>query len=201
MGLLDRLPGEGVRGVRVAVATGVVAALVSGLLAWLTWGLPWDGDPDPAPAAGTSVDDGLVRVVSRGGGFALAVPERLTGAKVGKGIRVARADRSMVITVAPGPRRGLRTAHDAAVSDVEAGYPAVRVERGAEATMGGRDALRSVGSLRRADGQQLVFSVTTTARGRRTWSAVMFADRDVTAKQLRRSYQPVLDGFSVVDRP
>jgi hypothetical protein len=196
MGLLDRLPGEGRRGVLVALATGVVTLLVSGLLAWHTWG--GDGDA-PAPAAApTRADDGLVRVVSRKGGFALAVPRQMTGEQLGRNIRVARPDGSLVITVGPGPRGGLEAAQRAAVAGVEAGYPDVSVSRRTDVRLSGAPALRTVGSLRRGDGTELVFSVTSTTRGQRSWSVVMFAGRDVTARDLRRWYQPVLDGFTVL---
>ena len=74
-------------------------------------------------------------------------------------------------------------------------YRQVRVDPGTSTRMGGLPARRSVGTLARGDGGQLVFSVTTAATGGRTWSVVMFATRDVTADQLDAWYQPVLDGF------
>ena len=191
MGLLDRsLPGEGRRGVTVAVAVGVVALLAAGLVAWLTLG---GGDEDSAatPPAGNET----VTVASKAGGFSLRVPGDLTGTRNGRSIQVATPDKTLLVNVGPGPRRPLAAAQDSALRAVKQAYRKVRVERGTATRMGGLPARRTVGTLARDDGGQLVFSVTTAAKGGRTWSVVMFATRDVTEDQLERWYQPVLDGF------
>jgi hypothetical protein len=191
MGLLDRsLPGEGRRGVTVAAAVGVVALLAAGLLAWLTLG-GGDGNSAATPPAA----DEPVTVVSRAGGFSLSVPGDLTGTRNGRSIQVATTDKTLLMNVGPGPSRPLAEAQASALRAVKQAYRKVRVERGTATTMGGLPARRSVGTLARDDGGQLVFSVTTAAQGGRTWSVVMFATRDVTARQLDRWYQPVLDGF------
>jgi len=189
MGLLDRwLPGEGRRGVTVAVAVGVVALLAAGLLAWLTLG---DDDPAGTPPAAAAP----VTVVSRAGGFSLAVPGDLTGTRIERNVQVATPDKSLLITVGPGPRTSLGSAQRSALDAVRSTYRQVKVERGVTTTLGGLPARRSVGTLARDDGGRLVFSVTTGARDGRTWTVVMFATREVTAEQLDRWYQPVLDGF------
>jgi hypothetical protein len=191
MGLLDRwLPGQGRRGVTVAVVVGSVALLAAGLLAWLTLGRDDDavGTTPPGVAA-------PVTVVSKSGGFSLTVPGDLTGSRNGRGIQVSSVDKSLLINVGPGPRRTLAEAQASALRAVKRAYRQVRVERGVTTTLGGLPARRAVGSLARADGGQLVFSVTTGARKGRTWTVVMFATREVTAEQLDRWYQPVLDGF------
>ena len=191
MGLLDRsLPGEGRRGVTVAAAVGVVALLAAGLLAWLTLG-GGDEDSAAAPPAGNEP----VTVVSRAGGFSVRVPGDLTGTRNGRGIQVATPDKTLLINVGPGPRRSLPDAQASALRAVKQAYRQVRVERGTATRLGGLPARRSVGTLARDDGGQLVFSVTTAAKGDRTWTVVMFATRDVTTDQLDEWYQPVLDGF------
>jgi len=180
-------PGESRRG--VAVAAGVAALLAAGLLAWLTLG----GDKDSA--ATRPAEDAPVTVVSRAGGFSLTVPGDLTGSRNGRSIQVATADKSLLVNVGPGPRRSLADAQASALRAVGQAYRQVRVDRGTRTTLGGLPARRSVGSLARDDGGRLVFSVTTAARDGRTWTMVMFATREVTAEQLDRWYQPVLDGF------
>ena len=189
MGLLDRwLPGQGRRGVTVAVAVGVVALLAAGL-AWLTLGDDDAGGTTPPAVAAP------VTVVSEKGGFSLTVPGDLTGARNGRSIQVSTVDKTLLINVGPGPRRTLVEAQASALRAVKQAYRQVRVERGVNTTLGGLPARRAVGSLARDDGGQLVFSVTTGARKGRTWTVVMFATREVTAEQLDRWYQPVLDGF------
>jgi hypothetical protein len=192
MGLLDRLPGEGRRGVTVAVATGVVALMAAGLLAWLTWGR--DGDPSAAVPPPVSAP-AAVTVVSRGGGFSLTVPGDLTGTRLGRNVRVATADQTLLVTVGPGPRTSVARAQRSALAAIRDTYGKVRVADSVSTRLGGLPARRAVGTLVRKDGGPLVFSVTTGAQGRRTWSVIMFATRDVTAEDLDRWYQPVLDGF------
>ena len=170
MGLLDRsLPGEGRRGVTVAAAVGVVALLAAGLLAWLTLG---GGDEDSAatPPAGNDP----VTVVSRAGGFSVRVPGDLTGTRNGRGIQVATPDKTLLINVGPGPRRSLPDAQASALRAVKQAYRQVRVERGTATRLGGLPARRSVGTLARDDGGQLVFSVTTAAKGGRTWTCLLY---------------------------
>jgi len=196
MGLLDRLPGQGRRGVVVAIATGVAALLVASWLAWSTWG----GEDGASPSVqGEDPSQTVVRVVSKKGGFSVDAPGDLTGKQIGPNVRLTSTDRSMVITVGPGPRGSAKQARKAAVSEIRAGYAKVKVERTVDTTLAGGPATRSVGVLRHKSGQQLIFSVTSTARGKRTWSVVMFADRDINAGQLARWYEPVLEGFAILD--
>lgn len=197
MGLLDRLPGEGRRGVVVAVATGVAALLVASVLAWVTWGAV-DGAASSVRAADPEAVPQTVRVVSRKGGFWVDAPAQLTGKRIGRNVRLTTPDTSLVITVGPGPRGSLATAQKRAIADIRRSYDEVRVERRIETTMAGGPAVRSVGVLRHESGTQLVFSVTSTARGKRTWSVVMFAERDIEPDQLARYYDPVLEGFTPV---
>jgi len=185
-----RLPNPSLPRRAATIAVAVVALLAAGLLAWLTLG---GGDQESAatPPAGREP----VTAVSRAGGFSVRVPGDLTGARNGRSIQLATPDKTLLINVGPGPRRSLADAQASALRAVRQAYQQVRIDRGTTTTMGGLPARRSVGTLARDDGGQLVFSVTTAAKGGRTWSVVMFATRDVTADQLDRWYQPVLDGF------
>jgi hypothetical protein len=196
MGLLDRLPGQGRRGVVVALATGVVALLLASGLAWLTWG----GDDDASPSVrGTDDAPRLVRVVSRKGGFSVDAPAELTGKRIGRNVRLTSTDKSMVVTIGPGPRGSLKQAQQRAVSDIRRSYAETRVERRVDTTLAGRPARRTIGVVRHKSGQQLLFSVTSTARGKRTWSVVMFADRSIDPDRLEQWYDPVLDGFAILE--
>ena len=172
------------------ITVAVVALLTAGLLAWFTL-----AGRDEGSAASPAAQAGPSSVVSRAGGFSLRVPSDLTGSRNGRGVQLTTPDKTLLINVAPGPRRPLAAAQASALRAVKQAYRQVRVERGTATRMGGLPARRSVGTLARDDGGQLVFSVTTAAKGGRTWSVVMFATRDVTAPQLDEWYQPVLDGF------
>lgn len=196
MGLLDRLPGQGRRGVVVAIATGVAALLIASWLAWITWG----GEDGASPSVqGKDPSQTTVRVISRKGGFSVDAPADLTGKQIGPNVRLISTDKSMVITVGPGPQGSAQEARKSAVSDIRDSYAKVTVERTVDATLAGGPATRAVGVLRHKSGQQLIFSVTSAARGERTWSVVMFADRDIDAAQLKRWYDPVLEGFAILD--
>lgn len=193
MGLLDRLPGNDRRGV-VVIALGLATLLAAGLLVWQT-----RADDDDVAEKERQAPE-TVRVVAKRGGFEVDAPAGLHGTSLQKGraVRFSTPNRRLVITVGPSGRSGLKAGHRAEVAGVRAAYPAVKVDRQLRTTWGGRAALRSVGSLRRQGGDTLVFSVTTTARGKQTWSAVMFADRRMRPVALERWYQPVLDGFRLL---
>ena len=172
------------------VAVAVAVLLSAGLLAWFTL-----AGRDEGSAASPAAQAGPSSVVSRAGGFSLRVPSDLTGSRNGRGVQLTTPDKTLLINVAPGPRRPLAAAQASALRAVKQAYRQVRVDPGTSTRMGGLPARRSVGSLARADGGRLVFSVTTAAKGGRTWSVVMFATRDVTSDQLDEWYRPVLDGF------
>lgn len=191
MGLLDRWP-KGRPGVVLLIATGVIAALLGTAVALLTWS---DGSDD---AAQRPTRDALVRVVSRAGGFSVDAPGSLVGDRVGHGVKLKTAAGDLVITAAPSGTGGLVAGHAWALEAIRRTYPKMRVDGEVRTKLGRLPARRSVGVVRRARGDQLIFSVTTGAHGRRTWSVVMFAARDIEAEQLERFYQPVLDGFRVL---
>ncbi len=203
MELLDRLPGNDRRGVVVVIVLGIAALLAASLLVWQT-----RDDDDvaekkrqpSAPASAPETAPETVLVVAKRGGFEVDAPAGLYGTSLQKGraVRFSTPNRRLVITVGPSGRSGLKAGHGAEVAGVRAAYPAVKVDRQLRTTWGGRAALRSVGSLRREGGDTLVFSVTTTARGKQTWSAVMFADQRMRPAALARWYQPVLDGFRLL---
>ena len=87
-------------------------------------------------------------------------------------------------------------AQRSALAAIRDTYGQVRVADSVSTRLGGLPAQRAVGTLVRKDGGPLVFSVTTGAQGRRTWSVIRSAlTRATTADDLDRWYQPVLDGF------
>ncbi|KAA1429173.1 hypothetical protein [Nocardioides antri] len=189
MGLLDdRLKGR--RGVVVLIVTGVIAAVAAAAI------VAWSDDTEDA--APNRPRDKLVEVVSRAGDFAVSAPDVLVGDQVGRGVKLTSQNDDLVITVAPSSEAGLRAGHAATLDVIRGTYPEMRVDREVGTTMGGLEARRSVGVVRRARGDQVLFSVTTAAQGRRTWSVVLFAARDIDPARLERFYQPVLDGFRVL---
>lgn len=192
MGLSDRIPGTGRRGVVVALATGVTALLLAGVLVWSTWG----GDDGASPSARETESSApeVVRVASRPGGFSVAAPASLVGKRIGPNVQLVSGDRKLVVTVGPGPRGPVPQALQAELDGIRRSYQRVQVERTVDATLAGLPARRAVGTVVQG-GRQLVFAVTTTGRNGRTWSVAMFAHRDIEPKQLESLYQPVLDGF------
>lgn len=194
MGLLDRRP-KGRPGVVLLIALGVVAVLIGTTVAILAWG---DEEPEgeARPPAGTA--DALVRVISRAGGFAVDAPGALVGDSAGRGLKLRTGTGDLVITAAPSGTDGLDAGHASALDAIRGTYPEVRVDGEIRTTLGGLPARRSVGVIQRVRGDELIFSVTTGASARRTWSVVMFAASDIKPARLERFYQPVLDGFRVL---
>lgn len=189
----DRLKGR--RGVVVLIVTGVIAALAAAAI--LAWG--GETEDDAAPDRKARKGDTLVEVVSRVGGFAVAAPDVLVGDRAARGVKLTSQSGDLVITVAPSSETGLRASHASTLENIRRTYAEMRIDREVRTTMGGLEARRSVGVVRRIRGDQVIFSVTTAAEGRRTWSVVMFAARDIDPARLERFYQPVLDGFRVLE--
>lgn len=185
----DQLKGR--RGVVVLIVTGVIAAVAAASI--VAWGDDTEGD-----AAPNRPRDTLVEVVSRAGNFAVSAPDVLVGDQVGRGVKLTSRNDDLVITVAPSSEAGLRAGHAATLEVIRGTYPEMRVDREVDTTMGRLEARRSVGVVRRARGDQVIFSVTTAAQGRRTWAVVIFAAPDIDPARLKRFYQPVLNGFRVL---
>lgn len=195
MRLLDRWP-RGRQGVLLALAVGVVAALLGSAAAVYTWGDQAEEDARPATVnTPARSGDTLVPVVSRAGGFSVTAPDQLVGDQLERGVKLSTKSGDIVITVGATGRTGLRAGHASALDAIRSTFPKVRVEKAVRTELGGLPARRSIGVVRRARGDDVIFSVTTGVSGRRTWSVVMFAARDISPARLERFYQPVLDGF------
>lgn len=197
MGLRDLF--EGRRGLVRLIAVGVIAAVVGTTVAIIAWGGRSEDRSDAARDVDVTSGDALVAVVSRPGGFVVEAPEVLVGDRVGRGVKLTTRPGDLVITVAPSGSDGLAAAHESTLGAIQSTYSDVRVDGRVRTTMGGLRARRSVGAIARESGDELIFSVTTAARGRRTWSVAMFAARGIKPARLERFYQPVLDGFRVLE--
>lgn len=200
MRLLDRWP-KGREGFALALAAGVIAALLGSAAAIYTWGESGADTKKPATAESTATRSGdvLVPVVSRAGGFSVTAPEELVGDKLARGVKLSTQSGDIVITVGSTGRDGLAKGHTTTLKAIRANFPKMRVEKAVPTKLGSLEARRSIGVVRRARGDDVIFSVTTGVLERRTWSVVMFASRDIDPKRIERFYQPVLDGFRPVE--
>lgn len=202
MRLLDRWP-KGREGFALALAAGVIAALLGAAAAVYTWGESGGDDESSAtPTAETTATrsgDALIPVVSRAGGFSVTAPEALVGDKLAKGVKLSTQSGDIVITVGSTGRDGLAAGHTTTLEAIRANFPKVRVEKAVPTKLGSLEGRRSIGVVRRARGDDVVFSVTTGVLQRRTWSVVMFASRDISPERIEKFYQPVLDGFQPIE--
>lgn len=194
--LLDRLLGRGPGAARRALALGVAALLASAALAWVAWGGAGgagEGEGDDAAAAGAgAVPVPAVEVVDRRDGVALLVPAADEVDRTGGAVRVVRADGAVTLTIdalGPGP---VDRAHADVLDAVEASYPQVRLEPAVAAELDGRDGLRSVGTVRRDDGTELVAQLTTVAGAGRAWGVAVFADAEADPGELAAWLRAVL---------
>lgn len=191
MGVLDRLPGTGARGVVVAALVGAFALVAAGLLGWLTWG-PQD---DTEPVAGSTESAALRTVTARGGGIEVPVPPRMKVTRPGEAVRLVGAGRRVVVTVAPAAAGKPRQVHEQVLNQIRAVYPAVRLEATVPSVLDGRAGLRSIGTAARDDGTGLVLTLTTAGSGKRAWAVTVFAARDVRPVEVERFVTPVLTGI------
>lgn len=202
MRLLDRWP-KGREGFALALAAGVIAALLGAAAAVYTWGESGGGDePSATPTTETATTrsgDALIPVVSRAGGFSVTAPEALVGDELAKGVKLSTQSGDIVITVGSTGREGLATGHTSTLQAIRANFPQVRVEKAVPARLGSLQGRRSIGVVRRDRGDDVIFSVTTGVLQRRTWSVVMFASRAISPERIEQFYQPVLDGFRPIE--
>ncbi|GAB2854769.1 hypothetical protein [Nocardioides pacificus] len=191
MGVLDRLPGTGARGVVVAALVGALALVAAGALAWMTWG-PQD---DAEPVAGTTTEPALRTVKARGGGFEVPVPKKMKATRPGKAVRLVGAGRRVVVTVSPASAGKPQRVHEQVLSQIRAAYPKVSVEATVPSVLDGHAGLRSIGAAARDDGTGLVLTVTTAGSGKRAWAVTVFTARDVRPAEVERFVTPVLTGL------
>jgi len=93
-------------------------------------------------------------------------------------LRVVRADRAVTMTLDGLPDGPVRQVHADVVDAVEASYARARLEEPVPASVDGRDGLRTVGTVRREDGTELLVQLTTVGGGGRVWGVSVFAAAD-----------------------
>ena len=154
MDLVSRIFGS--QRIVVPIAIGIVALLLGGVFAFITF----RGDDEVPVADEPSASEIDSRsFVSKRGGFALDVPTDLEASRKGRTATFAADDRSLVVTVGPGEPGRLRPASKQFLRTLRKGYEGYRLLGTEEQLVDGRPALASYGQATNAEDVKTRFAV------------------------------------------
>jgi hypothetical protein len=180
------------------VAVGVCALVLGVLLAYVTWRDTFGESPEPAAAAAPSVS--TERVVSRAGGFSVAVPTSMTARREGRTLRLSSKDRDLVITVGPGERGRLARASDRLLADLRSKYRGFEKWGSERLEIDGRPALSASGTVVNKAGVALRFVVVTVRARPRNYALIAFAARDADPASVLPRVNAVASGLEILER-
>ena len=169
MDLVSRIFGS--RRVVVPVAIGIVALVLGGLFAFITF----RGDDDVPAAEEPSASEVDSRsFVSKKGGFALDVPADLDASRNGRTATFAADDRSLVVTIGPGEAGRLSPASRKFLRTLRRGYEGFRLLGTEEQQVDGRPALASYGQATNAEDVKIRFVVVVVRDQPRNYTISAF---------------------------
>jgi hypothetical protein len=180
------------------VAIGVCALVLGVLLAYVTWRDTVGESTEPAAAAAPSVS--TERVVSRAGGFSVAVPSSMTARREGRTLRLSAKDRGLVITIGPGERGRLARASDRLLADLSAKYRGFERWGSERLEIDGRPALSASGTLVNKAGVDLRFVAVTVRARPRNYALIAFAARDADPASVLPQVNAVAGGLEILER-
>jgi hypothetical protein len=180
------------------VVLGVCALVLGGWFGYVTWRDTGGRSSEPAAAAAPSVP--TERVVSRAGGYSVAVPTDMTVRKHGRTVRLSSRDQDLVISVGPGEKGTLLRANRRLLSDLSSTYRAFEPLASERLQVGGRPALSAAGTLTNKAGVRLRFVAVTVRAAPRNYALVAFAARDSDPASILPRVNAVASGFEVLRR-
>ena len=187
----SRLPGA-----RTLVVIGVCALVLGGFFTFLNYRA---AEPDQAPVASDRSAEPVPtkRVVSKPGGFSVAVPTALSASKEGRTVQLSSRQGSLAVNVGPGERGKLRVAHKAFLRTLRAQYRKVDLMATERTKVDGRPAISAAGLATNAEKVRIRF-VVVTVRGRPTnYTIAAFAARDSDPAETLPLVNAVVNGFKV----
>ena len=192
MDLLSRLFGS--RRIVVPVAVGIVAFLLAGLFAFITFR---DDDVPAAEEPSASAVDSR-SFVSKRGGFALDVPTDLEATRNGRTATFAADDRSLVVTVGPGEAGRLRSASKQFLRTLRQGYQDLRLLGTEQQQVDGRPALASYGQATNADDVKIRFAVVVVRDQPRNYTIAAFTALGSDPDAVLPRVNAIVNSFTVL---
>jgi hypothetical protein len=157
------------------------------------------GAPSAEPTAPPKVK--TTRLVSKNGGFAVGVPERVTAKKIGPAVTMTTADKTLDVAigaVAPAP---LAATSDALLRELRRTYTKVRVTRSQALEVDGHKAKATYGRARNDKKVELSFVNVVVKTKSRNFVISAFTAADSDPLFVVPRVNAVIDSFEVIKQP
>ena len=192
MDLVSRIFGS--RGIVVPIAIGIVALVLGGLFAFITF----RDDDVPAAREPSPIQVDSRSFVSKRGGFALDVPVDLAASRNGRTATFAADDRSLVVTIGPGVAGRLRPASKEFLLTLRKGYEGFRLLGTQNQQVDGRPALASYGQATNAEDVKIRFVVVVVRDQPRNYTITAFTALGSDPDAVLPRVNTMLNSFTVL---
>ena len=149
--------------------------------------------PNPVPTVDTT------RLVSKKGRFAVGVPKKVKGQKVGLGVTMTTADQVLTAVVAPVESGTISASSAAFLRGVKKEYTKVRVVRSEEHTIDGHQAKATYGRARNANKVQITFVNVVVKAERRNYAINVFSAADSDPTFVVPRVNAIIHSFEVLE--
>jgi hypothetical protein len=183
------------RGVLVPVVAGSVALALALVLAYVTVRDLTGADPAPT-AAGTKVP--TQRLVSKEGGFAVAVPTDLQVERAGAAVRLVSESKDLVVIVAPAGGGPLPRAERRVLTRMDRDYPEVSVLGREQVEVDGHPGRTVFGHAVNDAGTKVRFAVTTVHAESDNFTLAAYTAFDASPTRVLPRVNAIANGFEVL---
>jgi hypothetical protein len=184
------------RGVLVPVVAGSVAMVLAVVLAYVTVRDIRGSEQAVASASTTQVS--THRLVSKEGGFAVAVPDDLTAEQTGAGVRMVSASKDLVVVVAPAGGGPLPRAEKRVLNRMDRDYPEVTVLGREQVEVDGHPGRTVFGRAVNDAGARLRFAVTTVHAGESNFTLAAYTAFAADPVEVLPRVNAIANGFEVL---
>ncbi len=187
----------------VPLVIAIIALLLGGYLAWLTWlkptpALPTAAGPGSASGPGTTQVHLTSTTLSvPKGGFTVAVPQGLTGRRVGRSLYLTNSGHNLVVVIGPSQAGSLARTNSAIVAAMRHSYHSVVLTGHRSESVTGRAALATSGSAVNANGSKLRFVQLSVAAKPRNFTIATYAGAGTDPRWVLPRISLVLNSFRV----
>jgi hypothetical protein len=186
------------RGVLVPAVAGSLALVTALVLAYVTVRDTTGSEPAAAESSTVTTVE-THRVVSRQGGFAVAVPDDMEATRTGTTtVRLVSASKDLAVMVGPAGGGSLGQAEKRLVAQMRRTYPAVTVLGDQATRVDGYPAGTVFGHAVNSARTKLRFAVITIHAGRRNYSVASYAAYDAYPARVLPRVNAVANGFTVL---
>ncbi|HSJ22082.1 MAG TPA: hypothetical protein VK964_16045 [Nocardioidaceae bacterium] len=186
------------RGVLVPVVAGSVALVLALVLAYVT--IRDIRGSEPVPAAAGTGQMPTHRMVSKKGGFAVAVPDDLTAEHAGTAVRMVSASKDLVVVAAPAGDGPLPRAEKRVLKRMDRDYPEVSVLGREQVEVDGHPGQTVFGRAVNDAGARLRFAVTTVHADGSNFTLAAYTAFGADPAEVLPRVNAIANGFEVLTR-